>query len=264
MNIVEICNTYETSYYAYNSNYDYDTRSGMRTFCSSEDFFDTTYRISGTIRAPVDTMEFTASAAGLGSTYHVQQSLQQDGGWSPNYWYDGNYQRDYDYSYGLLDGVTDTVNVDLLWETTGESRPTLKVELDLEELQAGLGSATGRMALAMQQDRYTASARVDTMEAGVDMELAFALDHGESEMRMSLKVDDTPFVEMTMGLTLDGGSTVLDTQAELQDSRLAASALMRTKDNACYLSMDVCGRVETDPLTLVDAHMQVSGADLQV
>ena len=132
----------------------------MRTFCSSEDFFDTTYRISGTIRAPVDTMEFTASAAGLGSTYHVQQSLQQDGGWSPNYWYDGNYQRDYDYSYGLLDGVTDTVNVDLLWETTGESRPTLKVELDLEELQAGLGSATGRMALAMQQDRYTASARV--------------------------------------------------------------------------------------------------------
>ena len=136
--------------------------------------------------------------------------------------------------------------------------------MDLEELQAGLGSATGRMALAMQQDRYTASARVDTMEAGVDMEMAFALDHGESEMRMSLKVDDTPFVEMTMGLTLDGGSTVLDTQAELQDSRLAASALMRTKDNACYLSMDVCGRVETDPLTLVDAHMQVSGADLQV
>lgn len=263
MNIAETCDTYETTYYAYNRNYDYDYdyRSGIRTSCRSEDFFDTTYRISGTIRAPVDTMEFTASATGLGSTYFYSSTLQQDGDWLPA---EGNIQHSEDYSYGLLDGVTDTVNVDLLWETTGESRPTLKVELDLEELRAGLGSATGRMALVMQQDRYTASARVDTMEAGVDMEMAFALDHGESEMRMSLKVDDTPFVEMTMGLTLDGGSTVLDMQAELQDSRLAASALMRTEDNACYLSMDVCGRVETDPLTLVDAHMQVSGADLQV
>ena len=261
MNIEEICNTYERSYYAYNSNYDYDTRYGMYTYCSSEDFFETTYAISGTVRAPVDTMEFTASAAGLGSKYFSTSSLQQDGDWQPAYSYD--YDNMYDYSYSALQGSTDTVHAHVLWETTGESAPTLKLELDLEDLVAGLGSANGRMALALARDKYTASARVDTLEAGVDMEAAFTLEHGESEMRMKLKVDDTPFVDMKMGLTLDGGSTVLDTQAELQDTRLAVSASMRTEDDACYLNMDVCGRVETDPLTLVDAHVQVSGADLQ-
>jgi hypothetical protein len=187
MNIAETCSSWETSYYAYDSNYDYQYRYGTQTRCWSEDFFETTYDISGTVRAPVDTMEFTASTAGLGSTYYTSSSFQQDGDWQPYSSYYYTYSYAYDNNFGVLQGSTDTVSANLLWQKSGETVPTVQLDLDVGGLQNGLvawNGLFGTMELdadVFGQGRVSMSADVSSKQDGADM-----------TMYMNVKTKDEP------------------------------------------------------------------------
>ena len=197
-------------YPPYGSSY-YDSNAVTRD-CNWENDAALVYNISAraVLSAPEDTMQLTAHAAMIRSQEGYNSTVYPSDNSAPV----GGYPYLYTSSPGL-NGL-DEAHAHVMWETSREPVPVLRLDVAVDGLQRGFvadGGVSGSMALVADQGRLTMAAEV------------------------SSKVDAA---DASMHLTAG------------------------TKGDPCYLTMAMCGSVETAPVMKVSVNVEMSGTDAEV
>ena len=209
----DYCNNYTGGtwvYPPYGSSY-YDSNAVTRD-CNWENDAALVYNISAraVLSAPEDTMQLTAHAAMIRSQEGYNNTVYPSDNSAPV----GGYPYLYTSSPGLNN--LDEAHAHVMWETSREPVPVLRLDVAVDGLQRGFvadGGVSGSMALVADQGRLTMAAEVSSQ-----------VDAADASMH------------------------------------LTAGA----KGDPCYLTMAMCGSVETAPVMKVSVNVEMSGTDAEV